>query len=404
MRYHPNALAVMISVSCLLIACGERAPTEAVTRSGPRNRVEPATVRSAIVQLQATAKGMQEIRNLRRLSPSEDAALAVRIDNALALAERLGRPGPKSGLRAMMEPYESEVEGVINEAESSTSIFLGGTTNKIYSHTSLSLPAGQVGHHITGTTTTNGTSYPIDADRGSGVVPVIAFWDSEVDLPEIDCNAHSAGVVATTDHTATWFILGWGPRIGYARTVANRPIDSPECPYVGPSNAHFEVFGAGQSGSNGLNVTASGAVTFSFSASVTVGDAPISSYQWTATTSSGTVTFGSGATASYTTAQPNTGIRLIVTDGRGKTSVVDGAVNITLEDETSEPSPCGTQIIYDPATCDASSGGGSGGNGGGGDDPQPGCTYFLVTPIVSFDGGITWERDYSRQQYIIEIC
>jgi hypothetical protein len=360
MKSHVPIRALTTLIVCGLVGCSDRASSIADPNAQSRLRIDPSRVRSAVAQLHAAASERQRVRDLGRLSASEDAQWAERIDSISTLASRLiGIPERPKFSESGPEPWESTTDGVIDEARSSTTISLGGTTNKVFSYTELTAPAGGIEQHIVGTVTTNGTQYPIDVDRGSGSpVPVISYWDSEVSLPEIDCNKHSASVTAATDHVATWFIYGMGPHVGSARTTANRPINSPECPYAGP-RAHFSVSASGASGTDGLTVQAvqGASVTFNFTANVTLGDAAVASYQWTATNASGTSSFGSGATASFTTSQTNTGIRLTVTDGNGKSTVVDGAVNLTVnppDDPDPPPTDSGCDDPMTPAaeSCD----------------------------------------------------
>jgi hypothetical protein len=69
-----------------------------------------------------------------------------------------------------------------------------------------------------------------------------------------------------------------------------------------------------------------------------------------------------------------------------------------INDTQSSPSPCPGQLIYDPETC----GEGGGGSGGSGYDPDNGCTYYLITPVISYDGGQTWYVNGSS--WIEQVC
>lgn len=68
------------------------------------------------------------------------------------------------------------------------------------------------------------------------------------------------------------------------------------------------------------------------------------------------------------------------------------------EEDDTEPSPCGNQLIYDPSTCDATGGGES---GGGSSDPNTDPCLYLVTVSESKDGGVTW---VIRSRTIINVC
>ncbi len=72
--------------------------------------------------------------------------------------------------------------------------------------------------------------------------------------------------------------------------------------------------------------------------------------------------------------------------------------NCPIADDQWQPSPCPGQLIYDPDTCDGEGGGG----GGNGFDPNDGCTYYLVTPVISYDDGLTWEQN--GDSYIVQVC
>lgn len=87
-----------------------------------------------------------------------------------------------------------------------------------------------------------------------------------------------------------------------------------------------------------------------------------------------------------------------------QTSLNTDGADVTLPDcapeegTQSQPSPCPGQIIYDPSSCNQE----SGGSDGSGYDPSDGCTYYLITPVISYDGGNTWYQN--GDPYIEQVC